>query len=121
MSGMYQMRFLPASSSCDRIADAAFELADVHLAGHEVGAARLEHAPSLGRDTFRKQPQERRLADVGLAGDQQRAQRRLTQRRFGDREALAPVLRLDQQFELALVAPEPADRRQDACVDFRSS
>ena len=63
----------------DRLADAALELAEPLLAGHEIGAARLEHAPALPRDPPGKQPQERGLADQPLAAHQQRPDRPLLQ------------------------------------------
>ena len=105
-------QLVPFRQFVDDLADAAFELADIDLIGLQIGAAGFEDAPVVGCQPLRQQPQERRLADQRLAGDQQRARRILAQRRFGERKRLAPAVRLDQRVDAVLGRPEPADRVQ---------
>ena len=101
----------------DRALDAAFELAEPLLAGHQVGGAGLEHAPAFALEPLREEPQERRLAHAVLAADQQRSRGRLQRRGLGSHQGLPPQLGLDQQLRLLPVGPEAAEGGEKCAID----
>ena len=115
---MYQMSFFEVESSSTRLLNAPFELAEPLLAGHEVGAARLEHLPAFALDA------------LGDAGGGTRSCRRAARRLreaiaaagqnggLGACEHLAPGLRLQEEVELAIAfPPEAAEGGEERAVD----
>jgi hypothetical protein len=102
----------------DHLADAALELTEPYLARHEIGAARLEHAPIGAGETLGQELQKRGLAHQLLAAHQERAHRRLQQRGLGGGERRVPAVRFDQALRLLRIPPEAAERSQKRMIDI---
>lgn len=93
----------------DRLLDAALELPEPLLTGHEVGTSGLEHAPAVALEPPRENAQERRLADACLPVDEEGAHRRLAHGRLRIVEGLGPGDGLDQDVVAFGRDPETAE------------
>ncbi len=100
----------------DGLADAALQLADVHLVGHQFGGRGLEHPPALVGEPPPEQAKEAGLAHPRAAGDQDRPVALSQHRRLGSVQDRAPGCGLDYDV-VRFTRPEPAEAGQLGLVD----